>query len=157
MKLVTDPSADAPSFNLPSLQEAFAEHSKAFDTYQERINKMSADIVALEKYLTSRGVGIEYTLKTKERDPNFEGIRWGKNEHGKFRLLYVSYSYYPHPEGDGEGTHDFESRPLIEMPLKERLELFKFLAMFVHRLAGKVSTDQYPATTSTRAEVEALL
>ncbi|MCM2280096.1 MAG: hypothetical protein NDJ89_18655 [Oligoflexia bacterium] len=157
MKLVTDSTATSPTFNLPELQQAFQEHAQAFDTYEERITKMSADIVALEKYLSSRGVGIEYTLKTREHRGDYEGLQWSKDKNGKFRLLYVSYAFYPHPEGDGEGTHDHDSRPLIETPLKTRIEMFKFLGMFVHRLAAQVSTNQYPATSQTRAEVEAEL
>lgn len=102
------------TFNNPRLQNAFSEFEKLADSYYENVEKLNADILALETYLADKLVPPWVCFDTKI----ILGF-WGDRK----RVMSL------HPTVE-------ELKPLIEFPLKERMFLANRLPAFVENLTA---------------------
>lgn len=95
--------------------------SPYLDDFQARLNDVSDDIRALEKYLTETG----FRVPVETRWNGGDGIAW--TDHAStWRLCYVS------EDNDGH----IYLRPLIETPAADRLRAAEAMPDFLEFLAG---------------------
>lgn len=116
------------------LGSAIASMGEALDSYQKKINSVSADIRALEGFLQKKDVAVPFTkgLWKLNPDPKFNGVelQWAKQQN-HFRLLC---SVTP-LDDDGLDAGPTRVLPLIDMPLQTRLAIFPLLPEFLNQFS----------------------
>lgn len=121
------------TFNDPALAEVIQRSAKRVSRFQKVLDETSADIRNLEKWLQQNNISAE--LEVRLKDEHNASLVWNKEDDG-WRLRY---SYYT---ADEHGIEYEESKPLIETPVKTRLQCRRHLATIVDQLDSMIpSTD----------------
>lgn len=130
-------SSDKPTFNSSVLQRTVTENLKRFRSFQDSLNKISADIQTLEKFLKDCGLNITYTWMTPESDSGRRlGLAWERTENKDFRLTVQKFVL-----SDGFDGHewvmdeDSSRQPLISQSSEIRRLLWVHLPKFVELLS----------------------
>ncbi len=136
-------------FHLKELNNAISELDPYTGTFKEKSDKISEDILNLEKYLSLKFIGIEIAdhklddehmkllnLSGMGKDLNFllkEFLIWGKDESSKnFRLMYKTLTL----KGDKINGYQIypDQKPLIERPLFDRLRVYHHLPTLIDKI-----------------------
>jgi hypothetical protein len=140
-------------FHLKELNKAVSELDPYTGTFKEKSDKISEDILNLEKYLSAKFIGIEIGIEIADhklddeqmkllnlsgmgKDLNFllkEFLIWGKDESSKnFRLMYKTLTL----KGDKVNGYQIipEQKPLIERPLFDRLRVYPHLPTIIEKI-----------------------
>lgn len=137
-----------PKFNSKNLQNVINENLKRFQAFQESLNKISADIQSLEKFLKDCGLNITYTWMSPEHDNGYRlGLAWERTDGKDFRLTVQKFEF--HDEGSYGDYHldeELSRQPLISQSSEIRRLLWTHLPSFVGELSqnalGPVETLQ---------------
>ena len=145
-------------FHSQELSKSVSELESMASTFRDKADEISNDIRALEKYLTSKFIGIEVGLNVQDHhidDAHMEILKladhapiggwllrefliWGKDEETqKFRLLYETHSLV----GSGNGGYQVrpKRKPLIECSLFDRFRMRSKLALLVDHIKIGIS------------------
>ena len=126
-----------PKFNSPILQRSVDENIKRFKAFQDSLNKISADVIALEKFLKDCGLNVDFTMVTSARDCGYIlALSWERVENNDFRLTvkkYVQNEYDDSLEIYSNESH----KPLISQSSEIRRALWSHLPKFVDRLSSE--------------------
>lgn len=144
-------------FHLKELDKAISELDPHTNTFKEKSDKISEDILNLEKYLSQKFIGVEIGIEIADhklddehmkllnlsglgKDLNFllkEFLIWGKDESSKnFRLMYKTLTL----TGDKVNGYQIhpEQKPLIERPLFDRLRVYHYLPTIVDKIKNLI-------------------
>ena len=125
-----DALAPFPAFQSKALSEALLKHTPTFENYNQRLDRMTADIRVLEDYLRRNGIAASFALSLSQNpDVDLRKYVLAWRDHGKsgFRLMVH------------DGSQGPEFRPLLEAPLSARVALFPILPIFVTELANYIN------------------
>lgn len=140
-------------FHLKELNKAVSELDPYTESFVEKSDKISEDILNLEKYLSEKFIGIEIGIEIADhklddehmkllnlsgmgKDLHFllkEFLVWGKDDTSKkFRLMYKTLTL----RGDHVNGYQIspEQKPLIERPLFDRLRIYPHLPMIIDKI-----------------------
>lgn len=140
-------------FNSPSLTKAISDLEPYTIGFNEKADQISDDIKALEKYLSSKFLGVEIGLNVQDHKIDDEHMKvfelagmgaelkfllrefliWGKDESSqKFRLLYETHSL----KGDKSSGYQIlsERKPLIECSLFDRLRMHSKVPLLIEHI-----------------------
>jgi hypothetical protein len=140
-------------FHLKELDQSISELEPYTCNFKDKADKVSEDILCLEKYLNQKFIGIEIGLEIADhklddehlkllnlagmgKDLDFllkEFLVWGRDDTSKnFRLMYKTLTL----KRDLVGGYQIipETKPLIERPLFDRLRTYHFLPQIVDKI-----------------------
>lgn len=169
---------DKPKFYNPTLRDAVQKAAPSIESFAAKVDALSFDIKSLESYLLSSPIrqnvviqSAEFNLQINETDPGTdlascskieEFIGWTTHgERGTWRLVFLRQMSNGTvivkngvPFGQpalGEPKIVLE-RPLIEMPVPERVKAFKALPGLMTKIASIAGMGdlQFPEVTPER-------
>jgi hypothetical protein len=118
-------------FNDKALNEIAQSVAGKFKNFQANLDKTSADIRSLEKWL--QDCGICFYIEVDIGDHG--SIAWA-SEADTWRLMYLSWG------SDENGIEYRDTRPLIEMPVNVRLRARPHLSRLLGEIASLVPIDE---------------
>jgi len=127
---------ELPTFSDPSLQKAVKELSPKIDSYHSGLDKISADIKALETHLQNNGIALDVTKYLGTYLEKRIYLRWAHWTITDTYRLLVDF----HEETERElefGEHEWkltDQKPLIECPASVRVEAVKGLPELVDKI-----------------------
>lgn len=118
-------------FKDPNLESVIQRYTPQFKTFQKNLDDTSSDIKTLEKWLQSNGI----CFRTSVSIDRNTSLVWSKSS-GDWRLMLRC----PPPEYEIEEDDDDETfcRPLIELPVKTRVEARNYLPLLIEEIAKLV-------------------
>lgn len=135
------------SFHNLSIKDALSTSDETFSLFLPTINQISDDIKAVEKYLKSKDLSLEFELKIhkyfiddEDVNPNFctsfQYLKWGAYKDQGYRLLLRETE-----ENDNYGVIEkaFE-KPLIECSLQDRANAYKYMDKFIKEFSLEVKS-----------------
>lgn len=140
-------------FHSEELSKAVSELDVIADNFKNKADQVSDDIKNLEKYLSSKFIGIEIGINVEDHKIDEEHMKvfelagmasnlhfllreflfWKKDEASqKFRLMYETHSL----KGDKVNGYQIwpEKKPLIECPLFDRMRMHSRLPWLIQHI-----------------------
>jgi hypothetical protein len=129
---------DTPEFNDPALREALAYGRDAVEGRIAALNAVSADIKALEDYLSRSGVRVRLSVPMG----NGEFLWWDRGEPDRWRIIY---RYEDETDGDkATAVSVLTAKPLIETQSGVRLRARAFLPTLLRSVAAAAEVTPAP-------------
>jgi hypothetical protein len=127
--------AEAYQFKDPNLAGVFQRNASQFKNFKSNLDNSSADIKNLEKWLQNSGICFHACVYCDKG----MSLAWS-NLTGDWRII----SRCPPDDGElaEEDEHEGFCRPLIEMPIKTRIEARPYLPRLVEEIAKIVAKSE---------------
>lgn len=134
-----------PKFNSPQLQKAFELASPHLDSHLVNLDEISEDIKNLEKYLQQIGVRMEVRYTHVQDGPSYESLVWGEDPQSK-RWRIMHEVAWDREALDAMMLYVSDTstrvRPLIEMPVADRIAGARALPILLERITAAVALEE---------------